>query len=400
MDGEPLKLDKRNLFVRWMGIYFACLILGAMNIGAFGSMLKVLAAVPVGIWLTQRHRIASNQLLFWAACFVFCCGASYVWSIVPAESLSRIGTQILYLCMLAVVSGYSYSSYDLAFLKNCLIWSSRFTAIIVLLSSSYLEGRIYLNGLVREDPNYLCAYFLFGIAEDLDIALDCKVLKKRLIAAVELIVYVYIVIGSGSRGGLLAVLMCASIVFFLYGKGKQQVKTIAKKIAVIIVVCGVVLAASAFISGDILQRFSLETLRKSNGTGRFDLWQDALTVFFSSGLLRQLFGYGTATARTITWLFPFRHHNVFHNIFVEVLLELGIIGLIAYVLHIFSMASFTFKRKEYFAFSIIMGMIVLSLSTSIFAFKPYWNIAMYIFCIRNEAKPNNEPEHHYPGIQR
>lgn len=395
-----MELGKRSLFVRWLGLYFACLILGAMNIGAFGSMLKVLAAIPVGIWLLQRHRIAYNRLLLWAACFVFCCGASYVWSIVPAESLSRIGTQILYLCMLAAASGYSYSSDDLAFLKSCLIWSSRFTAIIVLLSSSYLEGRIYLNGIVREDPNYLCAYFLFGIAEALDTALDSKILKKRLIAAVELIVYVYIVIGSGSRGGLLAVLMCASIVFFLYGNGKQQVKTIAKKIAVIIAVCGVVLVASAFISGDILQRFSLETLRESNGTGRFDLWQDALSAFSNSGLLRQLFGYGTASARTITWLFPFRRHNVFHNIFVEVLLELGVIGLIAYVLHIFSMVSFTLKRKEHFAFSIVMGMIILSLSTSIFAFKPYWNIAMYIFCIRNEVKPIHETEHHYPGIQR
>lgn len=395
-----MKLDKRNLFVRWLGIYFACLILGAMNIGAFGSMLKVLATVPVGIWLIQRHRIASNRLLLWAACFVFCCGVSYVWTIVPAESLSRSGTQILYLCILAAVSGYSYSSDDLAFLRNCLIWSSRFTAIIVLLSSSYLEGRIYLNGLVREDPNYLCAYFLFGIAEALDVALDSKILKKELFAAVELIVYVYIIIGSGSRGGLLAVLMCASLVFLLYGKGKQRAKTIAKKLVVVIAVCGAVVVASAFISGDILQRFSLETLRESNGTGRFGLWRDALSAFSNSGLLRQLFGYGTASARAITWIFPFERHNVFHNIFIEVLLELGVIGLIAYVLHIFSMVSFTLKRKDYFAFSIIIGMIGLSLSTSIYAFKPYWNIAMYIFCIRNEAKPNNEPEHHYPGIQR
>ena len=148
----------------------------------------------------------------------------------------------------------------------------------------------------------------------------------------------------------------------------------------------VAFVASSFISGEILQRFALETLIESNGTGRFGLWRDALNAFSDSGILRQLFGYGTASARAITWIFPFERHNVFHNIFIEVLLEIGVIGLIAYGLHIFSMIDFTFKRKEYFAFSVVVGMLILSLSTSIAAFKPYWNIAMYIFCIGNMGK--------------
>lgn len=383
---KVLKLNSKKIFIYALGLYFFCLILGAMNIGEFGSMLKVLAALPVGIWLLQRHRIVANRLLLWACFFVCCCAASYIWSIIPEESVTRIGTQVLYLFMLVAVSSYSYNLDQLVFLKKSLLWSSRITAIVVLFSGSYYEGRIYLSGIIQEDPNYLCAYFLFGISVTLNIMLDSKILKKRLFAVAELIVYIYIIVGSGSRGGLLAVLACSSIVFFSYQNGKNIIKSITKKIAITIVVCSAIFVASSLISGEILQRFALETLIESNGTGRFGLWRDALNAFSDSDILRQLFGYGTASAQAITWLFPFERHNVFHNIFIEVLLELGVIGLIAYVLHIFSMINFVFKRKEYFAFSVVASMLILSLSTSIAAFKPYWNIAMYIFCIRNMEK--------------
>ena len=322
----------------------------------------------------------------WASLFVCCCTVSYVWSIAPEESVIRIGTQILYLLMLVAASSYSYNLAQIVFLKKSLVWSSRVTAIVVLLSGSYYQGRIYLSGIIQEDPNYLCAYFLFGISVALNTALDSKILKQKLVAVAELVIYTYIIIGSGSRGGLFAVLVCALIVFFSYEQGHNILKSISKKVAMIIVISSVAFVASSFISGEILQRFALETLIESNGTGRFGLWRDALNAFSDSGILRQLFGYGTASARAITWIFPFERHNVFHNIFIEVLLEIGVIGLIAYGLHIFSMIDFTFKRKEYFAFSVVVGMLILSLSTSIAAFKPYWNIAMYIFCIGNMGK--------------
>lgn len=383
---KVFKFNGKKIFVCSLGLYFFCLILGAMNIGEFGSMLKVLAALPVGIWLMQRHLIVTNKLLLWASLFVCCCTASYVWSIAPEESVIRIGTQILYLLMLVAASSYSYDLAQIVFLKKSLVWSSRVTAIVVLLSGSYYQGRIYLSGIIQEDPNYLCAYFLFGISVALNTALDSKILKQKLVAVAELIIYTYIIVGSGSRGGLFAVLACALIVFFSYEQGHNILKSISKKVAMIIVMSSVAFFASSFISGEIMQRFALETLIESNGTGRFGLWRDALNAFSDSGILRQLFGYGTASARAITWIFPFERHNVFHNIFIEVLLEIGVIGLIAYGLHIFSMIDFTFKRKEYFAFSVVVGMLILSLSTSIAAFKPYWNIAMYIFCIGNMGK--------------
>ena len=135
---KVFKFNGKKIFVCSLGLYFVCLILGAMNIGEFGSMLKVLAALPVGIWLMQRHLIVTNKLLLWASLFVCCCTVSYVWSIAPEESVIRIGTQILYLLMLVAASSYSYNLAQIVFLKKSLVWSSRVTAIVVLLSGSYV----------------------------------------------------------------------------------------------------------------------------------------------------------------------------------------------------------------------------------------------------------------------
>lgn len=373
-------------FVAWLGIYFLCLIIGTINIGAFGSLLKVLAFVPVGIWLLQKHSIIPNKLLLLSFFFVVCCTMSCAWSIDPINSVSRTVSQVTFLTLIMSVSGYRYTTREIEYLRKCLIWSSRITAGLVLLTGSYIEGRIFLNGLVREDPNYLCAYFLFGIAAALIVLLEKRSFREKILSVVELAAYLYIIIGTGSRGGLLAVAACALVVFLFYTQRRgTDAKIMGKKFLLAIVAVFVVCIAVFFISDDVLNRFSLEDIKKTGGAGRLSLWRDALNAFANSSLFRQLFGYGTGSARAITMIFPFERHNVFHNMFIESLLELGCIGFLAYTMHVVSFTILPLRRKDYYSFSIIAGMVVLSLSTSIAVFKPYWNIMLYIQCTKLES---------------
>lgn len=383
--------EEIGLYCRWMGIYFLCLVLGGMNIGAFGSLLRAIALIPVGIWVLQRHTVQVDRIVSGALFYVLWISFSVIWSVDFDSSIERVISQWSFLVVLMSVSGYRFSDNEIAFLKKCLVWSSRITAVIVLTTSQYLSGRIYLGGAIREDPNYLCAYFLFALIYDLSVILaENKRKGQMILSIVELVVYTYLILGTGSRGGLFAsVAACAIVILFYENAKEKKTKTMVGKAVIVVVMALAAYFAMIFVNSNVLNRFSIEAIRSSEGTGRYELWEDALNLFADSPVFRRLFGYGTASAYRLTFLFPFRRHNVMHNMFVENLVEIGMIGLVLYIFHISRFLAAAIKRNDNYSFAVLIGMIVLSLSTSIYTFKPYWNIMLFILCTQSTEKQDN-----------
>lgn len=384
------KYGKIGQYTFWLGIYFLTLIVGALRIGTFGSLLKILAFIPILIWITKNHSFKKSNLIRATVPFAFWCFMSIIWSINFSASFERGKTQILFLIMLLSADGYAFNEEEIDYLKNCLVWSSRITAILALLSADFVDGRMYLNGIVQEDPNYLCAYFLFAIVSNVYLIMNKDIDRiRKFVGAVELLVYAYILLGTGSRGGMFATITSIAVIILTYKDKSGVASGLIKKIAIILMLYLAYYFASMFLDADIMQRFTAEAISKSNGTGRYDLWKDAINAFNNSTFFRQLVGYGTATVRDITYLFPFSRHNVVHNIFVENLIEIGSIGVVFYVLHIGVFLYVVIKNKYRYALPILAGMIVLSLSTSLYAFKPYWNILLFILCSSNSENGNN-----------
>lgn len=385
--GLPFEFKKISQYTFWLGIYFLSLIVGALRIGTFGSLLKILAFIPIFIWITTKHKIRGNSIILCTIPFVFWCFFSIVWSINFQASFDRAKTQFLFLLMLLSVTDYDFNENEIDYLEYCLIWSSRVTALFVLISSDYLQGRIYLNGIVQEDPNYLCAYFLFAIVANIYLIMNKKTSKlHRLIGVFELLIYVYILLGTGSRGGIFSIITSTVVIVLIYKDENVLRTSVTKKVIIIFLLYSIYLFSSSFLDADIMKRFTVEAISESNGTGRFDLWKDAINAFNNSNLFRQLVGYGTGTVRDITYIFPFSRHNVLHNIFVENLIEIGSIGLAFYMVHIALYIYICIKNKYLYALPVLVGMVVLSLSTSLYAFKPYWNILLFILCLTNLKK--------------
>ena len=375
-----------SLYCRCLGIYLVFPILGAISIGALGSLLKVLALLPVGVWLLTRHRVKINVYFLVSILYVAWCALSLLWSVEIGNTLGRIMTQCSFLLLLASVMGYRFSAKELRYLKTCLIWSSRVTAVLVLVFADYLNGRIFFDGLIQEDPNYLCVYFVFALVEDISILLSTNKgqIKTKLCAVLEMALYAYISLGTGSRGGMLAVLASAFIMFAFYKEDGHSIReTLIKKLGIVLLVMVAVACIVPFVPENIIGRFSIKEILASKGSGRYVIWSDGLRAFWESGFVRKLLGYGTATVLKIGELFEFARHSVMHNIFIETLIELGIVGLCLYVCHVFSFLHMAIKRKDLFSVASISGMIVLSVSLSLYAFKPYWNIMIYILCTGN-----------------
>ena len=370
-------------FTKWLGVYFLCLPLGAMNIGTIGSALRILAFVPVFIWMMNSHKVRLNYIVANSFAFVLICCLSVFWSINSGISISRSISHLTFFLMLMAASGYIYSKEEIKYLKSCLIWSSRATVLITLVFGGFLQGRLYLNGVISEDPNYLCAYFIFAVVLDITVLLSVESTKgKKILSVCELLIYIYIIFATGSRGGLFAVAAASVVVLFFYSEKNGAIGlTLIKKIFICCCIGIALIFVLSFMPDDIALRFTASSIRESNGTGRYDLWEDAINAFKQFSFPRQLVGYGTGSARDITYIFPFRRHNVMHNIFIENLIEIGCIGLLSYIFYIGSFICSSIKKRDLYSFAVICGMVVMSFSTSLYTFKPYWNIMLFILCI-------------------
>lgn len=370
--------SKTSFFTKTLCFYFLCLPFGAMSIGPIGSLLKIIAIIPVGVYIIRHPRTIILKPVRNHILLCLCIGLSVAWSINFNVTISALKSQVLFLILLLAVSGFRYNNAEINLMKQSLRWSSRITAAITLYTGFYFEGRLTLGGVINEDPNLLCAYFLFGIVAVVIELLSKPGLKKTIIDLIELFVYLYIVFSTGSRGGAISVFGALLIIYFFYNDFQNNKSTL-RKITVSAIFVIVFSFSIKFVPEEIISRFSIEDVARTGGTHRTTLWKNAIDIFKQSNVFRQLFGYGAGCTSDMRIMFGYSRYSM-HNAFLKHMLEVGIIGLVTYTVFVAGFIVPCIKRKKYFELAVIIGMVLLSLSTDIVYFKPYWNIQIYILC--------------------
>lgn len=378
------RTSQRN-YLFFVIVYILGLPLGIIPLGTFGSALKLLAILPVFIAIFMSKSTHIEPPLLKQLLFTLFATASIVWSVDMDGSIDRAISYFLLWALVFSGSFFQYDAEDIKKIKNALIWSSRLTVIVILLFAEVVNGRLWLNeNNFTEDPNYMCAYLACGIVGALQVLTQRNALKRKCFAILELIIYLWVVLLSGSRGGLLAILASAIVFLLFYSK-----KYFLRKVIWLIISGVLLLSLLNYLPEDLRMRFTVENVAENGGTGRVELWKQAIDLHLNSNAFRMFFGYGTATIIQCFGLFGYAEQKVVHNIFLETLVELGTVGLILYTAAIFSFIRAAWKQKDKFSFAVIMGMVVMSLSTSIYTFKPYFNIMLFITILQN-AQQNYE----------
>lgn len=371
------KISNKKLYIFFLGIYLICLPLNALGISGFGSALKLLSFFPILIALLDYKNFKNNSFLKVYFLFALFSLFSFVWSYASDKSLSRALTYFSLLLLMSSTCFFDYNEKDAKKIKQCLIWSSRISAVIVLVFGTYSAGRLLLRGVLNEDPNYYCAYLMFAAVAAVQTLISNQKVWRKAIAITEIAIYIMIILLTGSRGGLLAV-GAAVLIFLLFNAKKQSFKTIFKKTTIIVIVALAYIVAINQLDPEIAERFTIDSVVESGGTHRTEIWLQGLDLFSKSNFLRKTFGYGSASIRVDFAHYGYYHTNVMHNIFLETLVEIGVAGLLIYLSYIIILLVKSWRLKDRFAFAIMIGMIVLSVSTSIYAFKPYVNIMIFI----------------------
>lgn len=378
----------KSVYVFLISIYLLSLPLNAVNIGKFGSAMKLFAILPIGFALVCGSRSKLHSTEKWQLAFTVFASLSVFWSISTTLSFSRGVTYISLFMLLFSATMFEYNEKDVKILKRCLVYSSRAMALILLFFGKIIRGRLWLHGVITEDPNYICAYFAFGEIYCLNILVTEKRLSRRLLALAELLFYVFVTFMTGSRGGLLAMLASLGI-FILSYSGRGSRRLFGRMVCLLLILL-ILYTSIDLLPESLKMRFSLDDLTQTGGSGRIELWINAVDMYIRSDPITYFIGSGTSTARYNMALHGYRRVNVVHNIFLETLVELGIIGLIFYTLAIVSFIKKAFTYKDKFAFAVIVFMFMLSLTTSLYAFKPYFNIMLYIIVLQNSNMPRND----------
>ena len=376
----------RKQYIFFVSIYFLALPLGAMNIGGIGSALKLVSIIPIGLALVNIRNIRFKKPFVYYLMYVLLSAYSILWSVNEQASIYRVNRYLNLTLLLSSSCVFVLSSDDILTIKKVLRWSSRLSGIICLAFGTYYSGRLILTGRIQEDPNYFCMYLSFGVIACIcDIISDIKI-KKKIIAVGELFFYFTIALLTGSRGGLIALIL--GVLLYLIVSGNKPFNT--KKIVAICALVVALYVGMTFLSDSMLDRYSVVSVIESNGTHRFEIWKQAFDLFEKSKILRKLFGYGIQGVTTAFTNFGYSFAGyVMHNMFVETLLELGVFGLLIYCIMVASFCLYAAKMRDKFAFGVIVMMVIMSLSTSISTFKPYINIMMFTLMSMNTVREEN-----------
>lgn len=397
------RISYKRFYMSMLLLYIICLPLNAINLGSWGAALKIFAILPVCIALFGGDRIHLNapvlmQMLF--TVFAFC---SLIWTVQMDNSTERVVSYVLLLALLVSGASFRYTDEDVQRVKRALIWSSRLTAVVMLVFAEYIEGRFRLMGVVEEDPNYLCAYLVFGVVHAVQVLSRKDKIGIKLVSGLELIVYFYLTLVSGSRGGLLAIV--GAVVAFLAVYRGGSAKSAIKRTTLALLTFGVLILLLSLLPEDLSERFTVEHVAESGGSGRTELWEQAVDLFVKSSALRKLFGYGTATVIRCFEQYGYYRVNVVHNMFLETLVELGIVGLVIYSAAIYAFIRASYKFTDKYSFAVILSMLIMSLSTSIYTFKPYFNAMLFIIILQSRQPTSKKKEsdqndqHHRSNLQ-
>lgn len=374
-----------NIYCNALCVYLVCLPFGAVTT-AFGSVLKILALLPIGAYVLQikdsRKLFMSRKVLYYAL-FCFWMLLTLPFTISFRDSLDGIVGHFSFLLLLITASSYSYTDKQIGQIKKSLIWASRFTAVLALTASAYEEGRLVLSGFFNEDPNYLCAYFLYGVVYGVETLRDKKkTVGQKMLSTAELLVYSYIILSTGSRGGALAVV--AAVAAAALAHRKISGARIVRDLVFLGLLVAIIAVAGRYIPRYIRYRFALSSIRASGGTGRYQLWRWAWKIFSESPIWRKIVGFGTFTIQAVYVNYGY-YRQVAHNVFLQFLVENGIVGVLFYTASVRFFVKDALVKDEHFYFAILAGMIVMSLSMSVVVFKPYWNIMLAIVCLNNRT---------------
>ena len=195
----------------------------------------------------------------------------------------------------------------------------------------------------------------------------------------------YAVFLSGSRGGLLAILVTIVSFAMIYPKkGINKIFVLACMMLSVLLLWFVV---KPFLPESVVNRMTIEAVVETGGTNRTQIWASMLNEIKNSSW-EFILGRGIGARHTM--IVSGHKAMVFaHNHMIQALYDQGIIGVIAFVMIVLSCIFRCIEKRKCVSIA-ILGMLALSLSLSYNpSVKFFWNMIPYAAFAFPDTKVGN-----------
>ncbi|MEK4228820.1 O-antigen ligase family protein [Solibacillus sp. FSL H8-0538] len=346
------------------------------------SLSRVLICLPlVGCFLYMKYmKIRLDRFLFVIILYVGMLIISMFYTYDLESTSQRIITVGLNMAVILTLSMFHYNKSEITIIKKAMVLSGWLTLFLMLFYSntSLMGGRITVsvNG-VYQDPNYLCGFFIFPIIHYFGEFIK----KKYIFSFIKMSVFIILVLLTGSRGGLLAIL--GSLIFYCLIWMITKKFTLSSIVLIISVTSIFIIffnTVLGFLPQTITQRFDASFTVQDGAAGRGAIWESIIYKFNDSPNFNMLFGWGAGTIRNFTY-----NGSVGHNIWIESLVEVGVIGVLVLFIFYFTFFKKALKMDEYVVSASFIGYMIMAMSMSLYSYKPIWNIILLIMILKNST---------------
>ncbi len=372
--------DIRVPFILQMmiGFYFLIAFFEPYLNGSIGSVTKyyifLLMAAVIVVMKKVRIRFYHYTFALW---FVYKT-LTVFWALdtrmFQLHIISQIGMVALLICLTMVY--IDIQTIDVI-VKSMWLGSTAIGVLSLFMSRPYhgeFEARqvLYLWGN-ETDPNNQAAFVVVGIAIALYYLLCLK--KYRVLSVATILVNLYSVMLTGSRGGLVTI-VALIIVFIFMNYNNEKASSIFKKLLIMAVLVAVgYYLLQMFLPGDIFERlFTFEEY--SGGSERTDIWGNTWALVSQN--FNFIFGSGWGS------YFGFNGVNdAVHNTFLSIFSDTGVFGTLLFFVPLIVVIAELVRRKEVLPVSIFIAGMVPSFFIEAINKRFFWNVIIFAMIVYN-----------------
>ena len=367
-------------------IYFFLLSFDFVAIAPGISVGRIAAFLTIALCLlnASRWRLYPSYANGCVAAFTFACICSLLFIPVGFNEYNVYFTVFLNLILVGIASAEVYTAKDVLLWKRCLIAAALILGILAIVSpgqvgQEWVSGRVVPNILgSQQDPNEFCGYYLLPVA----FATYYGIQKRDPILIAFLVFFIYTVFMTGSRGGLLAVAFAFLVALFAAVRNdKHRIGICVAAIIVLLIIALNFDYILRLFPDAISSRFLFTGTGTGTAESRISIWNQLIAAFLDSNLLQQLFGHGFGTTPLAN-----AAHLVAHNVYIELLYDVGILGLVSFVGMLILACVSALRKGDYVLLAAILGEAVLIASLSSFWSKTLWGLLILAYVTIRDCK--------------
>lgn len=277
----------------------------------------------IHLLMSKRINMPPPALLVWGA--FFCWGAASIfWAIAPEQATQSWLIHVRFLVLYAVIVFFPFSQRDVEAIRKAIIAAGVLAGIYILYF--YGSPAAYLGAIRASiawgdhaaDPNHTAAALLLPFSLLLSAAISAK-RPKLIIHLLPLAIMFLAIVLTGSRTGLLGLAVASVSLFFMYFGSQPQQR--ARIVGFVALGAIAIWQLWPMLPAELLQRFVLAEVVAGGGAGRLDIWEAGIAAWLANPILG--YGFGSFGAVQTLWA---GHLNTAHNIYLQALVELGVLG--------------------------------------------------------------------------